>query len=72
VGSRTAIAVFARSEQSPTKVPFQPFDNKVVVVLDKEAPDKLALRLACCWARWIARRTWRRPPTTSTSAASQG
>lgn len=55
-GAAAAIAVFARAEQSPTKLPFQPFDNKAVVVLDKEALDKLALRLACCWARWIARR----------------
>jgi hypothetical protein len=55
-GAVAAIAVFARAVQSPTKLPFRPFDNKAVVVLDKEAPDKLALRLACCWARWIARR----------------
>lgn len=55
-GAVAAIAVFARSEQSPVKLPFQPFDNKAVVVFDKEAPDELALRLACCWARWIARR----------------
>jgi hypothetical protein len=55
-GAVAAIAVFARAEQSPTKLPFQSFDNKAVVVLDKEAPDALALRLACCWARWIARR----------------
>jgi hypothetical protein len=55
-GAVAAIAVFARAEQSPTKLPFQPFDNKAVVILDKEAPDLLALRLACCWARWIARR----------------
>ena len=55
-GAVAGIAVFARAEQSPTKLPFQPFDTKAVVVLDKEAPDPLALRLACCWARWIARR----------------
>jgi hypothetical protein len=55
-GAVAAIAVFARAEQSPTKLPFQPFDNKAVVIFDKDAPDKLALRLACCWARWIARR----------------
>jgi hypothetical protein len=55
-GAVAAIAVFARPEQSPIKLPFHPFDNKAVVVLDKDAPDELALRLACCWARWIARR----------------
>ncbi len=55
-GAVAGIAVFARTEQSPVELPFQPFDNKAVVVLDKEAPDDLALRLACCWARWVARR----------------
>lgn len=55
-GAVAGIAVFARAEQSPVKLPFQPFDNKALVVFDKEAPDDLALRLACCWARWVARR----------------
>jgi hypothetical protein len=51
-----AIAVFARPEQSPVTAPFQTFDNKAIVVFDKEAPNQLALRLSCCWARWVARR----------------
>lgn len=55
-GALAAIAVFARPGQSPVRAPFQTFDNKAIVVFDKEAPNELALRLACCWARWVARR----------------
>jgi hypothetical protein len=55
-GAVAGIAVFARPEQSPVRVPFQTFDNKAIIVFDKEAPNELALRLACCWARWVARR----------------
>jgi hypothetical protein len=55
-GAAAGVAVFARAGQSPVKLPFQSFDNKALVVLDKETPNELALRLACCWARWVARR----------------
>jgi hypothetical protein len=50
------IAVFARAGQSPVKSPFQTFGDKAIVVFDKDEPNDLALRLACCWARWVARR----------------
>jgi hypothetical protein len=54
-GAQAAIAIFAQAEQSPVKVPFQTFDNKAIVVFDKHDSSLLALRLACCWARWVAR-----------------
>lgn len=51
-----AVMVFARSNQSPVRSPFQWFDSKALVVLDKDALDPHALRLACLWARWIVSR----------------
>jgi hypothetical protein len=50
------IVVFATSSQSPVDAPFKPFDNKAIVVFEKASPNDLALRLACCWARWVVRR----------------
>ena len=50
------IIVFARAKQCPVKAPFQWFDHKALVVLDKDELDPLALRLACTWARWVATR----------------
>jgi hypothetical protein len=50
------IIVFARAKQCPVKAPFQWFDHKALVVLDKDELDPLALRLACAWARWTATR----------------
>jgi hypothetical protein len=54
--AEAAIMVFARQDVCPSKEPFQPFDHKAIVVLDKEELDVCALRLACLWARWTARR----------------
>jgi hypothetical protein len=51
-----AVMVFARADQSPVKSPFQWFDSKAVVVLDKDDVDPHALRLACLWARWVVSR----------------
>ena len=48
--------VFASQSVCPTSEPFQPFDRKALVVLDKGDLDAGALRLACLWARWTARR----------------
>ena len=50
------IIVFAHAKQCPVKAPFQWFDHKALVVLDKDELDPLALRLACTWARWMATR----------------
>jgi hypothetical protein len=51
------IAVFASSDQAPTRVPFQPHGDKAIVVFDGEEPDPRALRLACLWARWVVKRS---------------
>ena len=48
------VMVFAHAEQSPCGEPFQWYDHKAVVVLDKTTPDPAALHLACLWARWVA------------------
>jgi hypothetical protein len=50
------IAVFAKGDQCPGDVPFQPFGNRALVVFDPNEDDDVALRLACCWARWVVRR----------------
>jgi hypothetical protein len=50
------IAVFAHDHQSPVREPFQTFGNRAIVVFDPGESNDLALRLACCWARWVARR----------------
>ena len=50
------LMVFASQAACPIKEPFQWFDHKALVVLDKEELDACALRLACLWARWTARR----------------
>lgn len=49
------IAVFAKPEQCPGEDDFQYYGNRVLVVYEPDQDD-IALRLACCWARWIARR----------------
>jgi hypothetical protein len=54
--ARAAVMVFARASQSPVKTPFQWFESKALVVLDKDDLDPHALRLACLWARWIVTR----------------
>lgn len=55
-GATAAVAVFSRPEHCPLPDPFTVFDNRAVVVYDKEQPDPAALRLACAWARWIVQR----------------
>jgi hypothetical protein len=45
------IAVFASEVQVPTTMPFTSYGSKAIVVIDKNAPDVGALRLAYCWAR---------------------
>jgi hypothetical protein len=50
------IAVFAKAEQCPGDAPFQPYGNRALVVHDPHDGDDVALRLACCWARWVVRR----------------
>jgi hypothetical protein len=50
------IAVFARFEQCPGDAPFQAYGSRALVVHDPADGDDAALRLACCWARWVVRR----------------
>jgi hypothetical protein len=55
-GAHAGIAVFAKEEQCPGDAPFQQYGNRALVVYDPTSGDDLALRLACCWARWVVRR----------------
>jgi len=55
-GAHVAIAVFSRQDLAPTTVPFSYSDDRAIVVLDPDAVDPGALRLAYMWARWMARR----------------
>jgi hypothetical protein len=50
------IAVFASADIAPIGVPFAPYGNKAILVLDKEDPDPSAVRLAYMWGRWVAKR----------------
>lgn len=50
------IAVFSSQSKAPTSEPFVPFDCKAVLVVDKDDPDRAAVRLAYTWARWMVRR----------------
>lgn len=54
--AHAGVMVFASPTSCPSKEPFQCFDHKAIVVLDKETMDAAALRLACLWARWTAAR----------------
>jgi hypothetical protein len=54
--AEAGVMVFAKQGECPVNEPFQWFDHKALVVLDKDEPDEGALRLACLWARWTARR----------------
>lgn len=51
-----AIAVFSCVDNCPVPSPFAVFNDRAVVVYDKNEPDPAALRLACAWARWIVQR----------------
>ena len=53
---RGRVMVFASQASARSSEPFQWFDHKALVVLDKDEPDESALRLACLWARWTVRR----------------
>jgi hypothetical protein len=50
------IAVFGNFDIAPIKVPFVPYGERAVLVIDKDDPDESAVRLAYMWARWVARR----------------
>jgi hypothetical protein len=54
--AEASLMVFANRGLCPVNEPFQCFDRKALVVLDTDDPDACALRLACLWARWTARR----------------
>jgi hypothetical protein len=50
------IAVFGNIDKAPINVPFAPYGERAVLVIDKDNPDESAVRLAYMWARWVARR----------------
>lgn len=54
--AQAAIAVFSLPEHCPVPDPFTIFDNRAIVLYDKNAPDPSVLRLACMWARWVVQR----------------
>lgn len=54
--AQAAIAVFSLSEHCPVPDPFTIFDNRAIVLYDKNSPDPSVLRLACMWARWVVQR----------------
>lgn len=51
------IAVFSSQANAPVSVPFAPYGEKAVLVVDKADPDPTAVRLAYLWARWVVRRS---------------
>lgn len=51
-----AVMVFSGQDVAPGTEPFQWFDRRAIVVLDKDELDPHALRLAYLWARWVATR----------------
>jgi hypothetical protein len=51
-----AIAVFSGVDNCPVPAPFAVFNDRAIVVYDKDDADPTALRLACAWARWIVQR----------------
>lgn len=54
--AQAGLIVFSSQDKAPIHDPFQVFDHKAIVVLDKETVDDLPLRLACAWARWVCLR----------------
>ncbi len=48
--------MFAKVVQCPCDEPLPSYGNRAIVVYDPDEGDDLALRLACCWARWVVRR----------------
>jgi hypothetical protein len=60
IANREALAgivVFAKADQCPGGEAFQYYGNRALVVHDPSDGDDTALRLACCWARWVVRRS---------------
>jgi hypothetical protein len=55
-GALAGIAVFAKHKHCPGETPFQQYGNRALVVYDPGTEDALALRIGCCWARWVVRR----------------
>ena len=62
--AQVAVAVFSDQSLAPTSVPFHYFDDKAIVVVDRDANDDAALRLGYMWARWMARRATSGDPGT--------
>ena len=54
--AQAGVLVFSSQENAPTAVAFSHFENRAIVVLDKDEGDLGALRLGCMWARWIVQR----------------
>lgn len=54
--AQAGLMVFSSQAGAPVREPFEVFDDKAIVVLDKESGDTQALRLACLWARWVCLR----------------
>lgn len=54
--AQAGVMVFSSQELAPGAEPFQWFDRRAIVVLDKGDLDPHALRLAYLWARWVATR----------------
>ncbi|MDQ1537893.1 MAG: hypothetical protein QOE58_2286 [Actinomycetota bacterium] len=50
------VAVFASYEAAPITSSFANWGDKAILVLDKDDPDPMAVRLAYMWARWVAKR----------------
>ncbi len=63
-GASAAIGVFSNADNAPISAPFAVFNDRAIVVYDKEEQDATALRLGCAWARWIVQRE-RRPTNTN-------
>lgn len=54
--AQAGVMVFSNQGLAPGSEPFQWFDRRAIVVLDKDELDPHALRLAYLWARWVATR----------------
>jgi hypothetical protein len=54
--AQAGVMVFSSQDLIPGREPFQWFDRRAIVVLDKDELDPHALRLAYLWARWVATR----------------
>jgi hypothetical protein len=59
-----AVGVFSSADNAPIPTSFAVFNDRAIVVYDKEEQDATALRLGCAWARWIVQRE-QRPTNTN-------